>query len=53
MSGAGAGQVECAHHVAPVEGGNGIDQLGRDYDECELETEPAGPVYQLIARYSF
>lgn len=32
---------------------NGIDQLNRDYDEYELETESAGPVYQLIARYSF
>lgn len=31
----------------------GIDQLNRDYDEYELETESAGPVYQLIARYSF
>jgi TonB-dependent receptor len=32
---------------------NGIDQANRDYDEFELETESAGPVYQLIARYSF
>ncbi|WP_325128653.1 TonB-dependent receptor plug domain-containing protein [Arenimonas sp.] len=32
---------------------NGIDQANRDYDEYELETESAGPVYQLIARYSF
>ncbi|MFY2763039.1 TonB-dependent receptor plug domain-containing protein [Arenimonas sp. MALMAid1274] len=32
---------------------NGIDQLDRDYDEFEMETESAGPVYQLIARYSF
>jgi outer membrane receptor protein involved in Fe transport len=29
------------------------DQFDRDYDEYELETEKAGPVYQLIARYSF
>ena len=29
------------------------DQANRDYDEYELETESAGPVYQLIARYSF
>lgn len=29
------------------------DQLDRDYDEFEVETETAGPVYQLIARYSF
>ena len=32
---------------------NAIDQFDRDYDEYELETESAGPVYQLIARYSF
>ena len=32
---------------------NGIDQAGRDYDEYELETENAGRVYQLIARYAF
>mgnify|MGYP006354014737 FL=1 len=32
---------------------NGIDQLDRDFDEFELESETAGPVYQLIARYSF
>jgi outer membrane receptor protein involved in Fe transport len=32
---------------------NGIDQVDRDYDEYELETEKAGPVYQLIARYAF
>jgi len=29
------------------------DQLGRDYDEFELETEHAGPVFQLVARYAF
>ena len=29
------------------------DQLGRDYDEYELETESAGPVYQLVARVAF
>lgn len=32
---------------------NAADQIDRDYDEYELETESAGPVYQLIARYSF
>ena len=33
---------------------NTIDeQIGRDYDEFELETESAGRVYQLVARYSF
>lgn len=32
---------------------DGIDQVNRDYDEFELETEEAGPVYQLIARYAF
>lgn len=32
---------------------NAADQLGRDFDEYELETEKSGPVYQLIARYSF
>jgi outer membrane receptor protein involved in Fe transport len=29
------------------------DQFNRDYDEFEIESESAGPVYQLIARYSF
>ncbi|RDZ26496.1 TonB-dependent receptor plug domain-containing protein [Lysobacter silvisoli] len=29
------------------------DQLDRDYDEFERESEQAGPVYQLIARYKF
>ena len=29
------------------------DQLARDYDEFELETETGGPVYQLVARYTF
>ncbi len=32
---------------------NAADQLDRDFDEYELERETAGPVYQLIARYSF
>lgn len=32
---------------------NAADQLDRDFDEFELETESSGPVYQLIARYSF
>lgn len=29
------------------------EQLALEYDEYELETETGGPVYQLIARYSF
>ena len=29
------------------------DQLARDFDEYELESEEAGPVVQLIARYAF
>jgi len=29
------------------------DQINRDYDEYELETESAGRVYQFVARYSF
>ena len=29
------------------------DQLARDFDEYELESEKAGPVFQLIARYAF
>ena len=29
------------------------DQLDRDYDEFELETEEAGPSYQLVMRWSF
>jgi outer membrane receptor for ferrienterochelin and colicin len=29
------------------------DQLARDFDEYELETETAGPVFQIIARYAF
>lgn len=29
------------------------DQLDRDYDEYELETESAGPVYQMVVRYAF
>lgn len=32
---------------------NGIDQRNRDYDEYEVERETAGPVYQLVARYTF
>ncbi len=32
---------------------NALDQIDRDYDEFELETETAGPVYQLIGRYAF
>lgn len=35
--------------------GNIADQLARDYDdgEYELETERAGPVFQIVARYAF
>jgi outer membrane receptor protein involved in Fe transport len=29
------------------------DQLARNYDEYELETETAGPVFQLVGRYAF
>ncbi len=29
------------------------DQAARDFDEYELESETAGPVFQLIARYAF
>ncbi|MEZ5443820.1 MAG: TonB-dependent receptor [Lysobacterales bacterium] len=29
------------------------DQIDRDYDEFELETEESGPVFQLIGRISF
>ena len=29
------------------------DQLARDFDEYELESEKAGPVFQLMARYAF
>ncbi|RZJ42199.1 MAG: TonB-dependent receptor, partial [Brevundimonas sp.] len=29
------------------------DQIDRDYDEYELETEKAGPVFQLVARVAF
>ena len=32
---------------------NRFDQIDRDFDEYELETEKSGPVVQLIARYSF
>ncbi|HEY0662273.1 MAG TPA: TonB-dependent receptor [Lysobacter sp.] len=29
------------------------DQVDRDYDEYELESEKSGPVYQLVVRYAF
>ena len=29
------------------------DQIDRDYDEYELETEEAGPSYQLVMRWAF
>ena len=33
--------------------GSVADQISRDYDEYELETETAGPVYQLVMRVAF
>lgn len=33
--------------------GNVADQLARDYDEYEVETETAGPWYQLVMRVAF
>ena len=30
-----------------------FDQIDRDFDEYETESEKAGPVVQLIARYAF
>lgn len=32
---------------------NEADQLDRDYDEYELETEEAGPSWQLVVRWAF
>jgi len=32
---------------------NVADQTSRDYDEYEVETETAGPVYQLVMRVAF
>ena len=32
---------------------NLADQIDRDYDEYELETEQAGPSYQLVMRWAF
>ena len=29
------------------------DQVARDFDEYELESERAGPVFQLVGRYAF
>ncbi len=29
------------------------DQVNRDFDEYELESERAGPVFQVVARYAF
>ena len=29
------------------------DQVSRNFDEYELETETAGPVFQIVARYAF
>jgi outer membrane receptor for ferrienterochelin and colicin len=33
--------------------GSFADQVGRDFDEYEIETETAGPTWQLIGRYAF
>lgn len=33
--------------------GNVADQVARDYDEYEVETETAGPWYQLVMRVAF
>ncbi|HYE44726.1 MAG TPA: TonB-dependent receptor [Caulobacter sp.] len=33
--------------------GSLADQASRDYDEYEIETERAGPVFQLVARWAF
>jgi iron complex outermembrane receptor protein len=32
---------------------NMADQISRDFDEYELESEKAGPVFQIMARYAF
>ena len=32
---------------------NLADQIDRDYDEYEIESETAGPVYQLVMRVAF
>ncbi|MBI1186331.1 MAG: outer membrane beta-barrel protein, partial [Alphaproteobacteria bacterium] len=32
---------------------NALDQIDRDYDEYEVETESAGPVFQIVGRYAF
>lgn len=32
---------------------NEEDQIDRDYDEYEVETEKSGPVFKLVARYAF
>lgn len=29
------------------------DQIARDFDEYEIESEEAGPVFQIVARYAF
>ena len=33
--------------------GNVADQIARDYDEYEVETESAGPVWQVALRWTF
>lgn len=33
--------------------GSIADQISRDYDEYEIETESSGPVYQLVMRVAF
>ncbi|MEP7348883.1 MAG: TonB-dependent receptor [Sphingorhabdus sp.] len=32
---------------------NEADQIARDFDEYEIESEKAGPVFQIMARYAF
>jgi len=32
---------------------NLADQIDRNFDEYELESEKAGPVFQIMARYAF
>ena len=33
--------------------GSIADQISRDYDEYEIESESSGPVYQLVRRVAF
>lgn len=49
----GSNLLDAAKEEAFNKFDNAADQIDRDFDEFELERETAGPVYQLIARYSF